>query len=224
MYLPSDAVPQERGARYLLTVRAAHHTLTGDHVFSHESALVLLGLPSLQPWPDAGASASASADQVAGRSSTSSATASGSSRCEPVLIDGMLVTSAGPDGVRHRPDPSVRGRGGRRGRGLPPVPGGPGRVRALVEAYGRRRGFQKAVAVLRFADERSGSVGESWSRVEMDRLGFVPPLLQFEVITDGLLGVGRLRLAGGARPRGVRRRGEVPGRAVPRAAARSWTW
>jgi hypothetical protein len=40
--------------------------------------------------------------------------------------------------------------------------------------------------VLLFADERSGSVGESWSRTEMQRLGFARPELQFVVTTDGL--------------------------------------
>src|SRR5206468_4986911 len=40
------------GARYRLRVLAAHRTLTGDHVFSHESAAVLLGLPALRGWPD----------------------------------------------------------------------------------------------------------------------------------------------------------------------------
>lgn len=185
VYLPSEAVPQEAGARYLLTVRAAHQTLTGDHVFSHESSLVVLSLPSLQPWPK-------EVHLICERRSGGRSQLDVVRHCvgledvQPVLVDGMLVTSAGRtafDIALSRPfaDAVVVADAA-----FKRYPGARAEFAALVEGYGRRRGFQKALAVLQFADERSGSVGESWSRVEIDRLGFVRPELQFEVITDGL--------------------------------------
>lgn len=185
VYLPSDAVPQEAGARYRLTVRAAHRTLTGDHVFSHESALVVLLLPSLRAWPK-------EVHLICERRSGGRSQLDVVRHCvgledvQPVLVDGMLVTSAGRtafDIALSRPfaDAVVVADAA-----FKLYPDARAEFAALVEGYGRRRGFHRAVAVLQFADERSGSVGESWSRVEIDRLGFVRPELQFEVITDGL--------------------------------------
>ena len=104
----------------------------------------------------------------------------------PVVVDGMLVTSPGRtafDIALSRPfvDAVVVADAAFRR-----YPGARSEFAALVDGYGRRRGFQKAVAVLAFADELSGSVLESWSRVEMDEAGFVKPQLQFVVTTDGV--------------------------------------
>jgi len=55
-----------------------------------------------------------------------------------------------------------------------------------LEACGRRRGLAKVAKVLAFADGRSGSPGESISRVRIDRAGFVRPELQVEIVVDGV--------------------------------------
>lgn len=185
VYLPTEAVPQEAGARYALLVRAAHRTLTGDHVFSHESALVLLGLPSLRPWPEV---VHLICERRSGGRSQLDVVRHcvGLEHVQPVVVDGMAVTSPGRtafDIALTRPfaDAVVVADAAFR-----LYPGARAEFAALVDAYGRRRGYQKALDVLLFADERSGSVGESLSRVEMYRLGFAKPELQVRIVTDGL--------------------------------------
>ncbi|GAA2751426.1 hypothetical protein [Amnibacterium kyonggiense] len=59
------------------------------------------------------------------------------------------------------------------------------RARAALDASGRRRGAARAGAVLDFADGRSGSPGESVSRVRIHRLGFARPELQVPIEVDG---------------------------------------
>ncbi len=185
VYLAGADVPAEASARYALLVRAAHRTLTADHVFSHESALVLLGLPSLRGWPKV-------VHLICERRSGGRSQLDVIRHCvglehvQPLLIDGMLTTSPGRTAfdialTRQFADAVVIADAAFRR-----YPGARAEFAGLVDAYGRRRGFQKAAAVLRFADQRSGSVGESWSRVEIDRLGFLAPDLQFRVVTDGL--------------------------------------
>jgi hypothetical protein len=185
VWLPREAVPEGTTSRYALRVRAAHLTLTGDHVFSHESALVLLALPSLRPWPT-------TVHLICERRSGGRSQLDVVRHCvgledvQPVVVDGMLVTSPGRTAfdialTRPFPDAVVVADAAFR-----LYPGARGEFAALVDSYGRRRGFQKAIDVLLFADERSGSVGESWSRVEMHRLGFAKPDLQV-VVTTGRL-------------------------------------
>ena len=53
------------------------------------------------------------------------------------------------------------------------------------------RGSRHAARVVRFADGRSESVGESRSRVVLNRLGLAPSALQFEIRTPSGLFVGR---------------------------------
>ena len=59
------------------------------------------------------------------------------------------------------------------------------RAGAALDASGRRRGLGKAASVLEFADARSGSPGESVSRVRIHRLGFIRPELQVVIAVDG---------------------------------------
>lgn len=54
-----------------------------------------------------------------------------------------------------------------------------------VDLSDRRRGAVRLQRVLGFADPRSGSPGESISRVRMHRLGFLKPELQVPIETDG---------------------------------------
>lgn len=185
VYLSSADAPEEAGDRYLLTVRAAHRTLTGEHLFSHESSLVALGLPSFRPWPS---KVHLLCERRSGGRSQLDVVRHclGLEDVASVMVDDMLVTSPGRtafDIALSRPfvdavvvaDATFRG-----------YPGAREEFAALVERYGRRRGYQKAIAVLAFADELSGSVLESWSRVEMDEAGFVKPQLQLVVTTDGV--------------------------------------
>lgn len=51
----------------------------------------------------------------------------------------------------------------------------------MADALGLRRGRARLERVLRFADGRSESPGESWSRVLIRQLGFADPELQVEV-------------------------------------------
>ncbi|MEQ1735576.1 MAG: type IV toxin-antitoxin system AbiEi family antitoxin domain-containing protein [Rhodoglobus sp.] len=63
-------------------------------------------------------------------------------------------------------------------------------LRSTLHELGIRRGRSRALRVFEFADERSGSPGESLSRVRIHEAGFPPPVLQqrFED-TDGLAGI-----------------------------------
>jgi hypothetical protein len=62
-------------------------------------------------------------------------------------------------------------------------------LRAALDELAPKRGRARVEAVIAFADSRSGSVGESWSRVQIERSGFPPPLLQAKFVdSDGLIG------------------------------------
>ncbi|RIX30328.1 hypothetical protein [Amnibacterium setariae] len=182
VYLPADSVPVDAVDRYLLRVRAAHRTLTGEHVFSHESALALLGLPSLHRWPEV-------VHLVCERRSGGRSQLDVVRHCiglehvTPVTVEGMLVTSPGRTAFDIALSRSFAEAVVVADAAFRLYPESRAEFGTLVDAYGRRRGFQRAQAVLRFADPRSGSAGESLSRVEMDRLGFVAPDLQVRVVT-----------------------------------------
>lgn len=168
---------------YWLAVMSAHRTLTGEHVFSHESAAVLLGLPVLHGWPDR-------VHLICERRSGGRSQLDVVRHClgleavQPVQIEGALVTSPARtafDIALTRPfaeavvvaDQAMRRDGAAEEFG------------ALVEWFGRGRGYARLARVAAFVDPRSESPGESWSRVLMHELGFARPGLQFEVITDG---------------------------------------
>lgn len=184
VYVEASQVPEDGAGRYLLTVRSAHRTLTGDHVFSHESAAALHGLPWLRRWPD---EVHLICERRTGGRTQRDVVRHcvGLEHVDPVVVDGMLVTSPARtafDIALTRPfdqavvvaDAAFRLH-----------PGAREEFAELLATYGRRRGFQRAAEVLRFADERSGSAGESFSRTEMYRLGFVIPELQVRIVTDG---------------------------------------
>lgn len=66
-------------------------------------------------------------------------------------------------------------------------PDGRTRIGDAADRSDRRRGAVRLQRVLAFADPRSGSPGESISRVRMDRLGFIRPDLQVPIETDGVV-------------------------------------
>ena len=184
VYGSGDLHPGGTTEAFLTLIHAADRTLTGTRIYSHESAAALLGLPIWGWWPK-------QIDLICERSSGGRTQRDVVRHCVglehvvPEVVDGMLVTSPGRtafDIALSRPfeyavilaDAAFRDH-----------PGARAEFAALLKAYGRRRGFRKAERVLGFADERSGSPGESKSRVEIDRLGFERPDLQVVVTTDG---------------------------------------
>ena len=176
--------PVDGDDRYRRLVRASSLTLTGQAVFSHESAAVLLGIPVLGRWPE-------QIHLIAERRSGGRSQRDVVRHClglddvRVVLVDGLAVTSPARTAFdialsRSFTDAVVVGDAV-----LRLHPGAREELAALVAAYGTRRGHRRVRQVLAFADGRSGSVGESVSRAEMDRLGFETPDLQVEVVTDG---------------------------------------
>ncbi|MFD1721158.1 hypothetical protein [Amnibacterium endophyticum] len=184
VYASSADLEEGATARYLRKVRASHLTLTGAHVCSHESAAALLGLPMLGAWPDR--VHLIDERRTGGRSQLDVVRhCVGLEHVDPVVVDGMLVTSPARtafDLALSRPfelgvvvaDAVIRD-----------WPGAAEELRALADAYGRRRGWQRLGRVLAFMDARSGSAGESLSRCRIDALGFIRPELQVPITTDG---------------------------------------
>jgi hypothetical protein len=79
-------------------------------------------------------------------------------------------------------------------RNLPPL-ATPAELASLLERGRRRPGTAAARRVVAFADGRSGSVGESRSRVAIDAAGLPPPVLQWEVYSASGMFIGRVDFA-----------------------------
>lgn len=153
-------------------------------VFSHWSAAVLLGLPVARRAAervDVIVDGSRNRSTVGVRSHLHDLDAS-----EVIEIEGMLCTSllrtivdvaadAGFEEAVVLTDAAFT----RAGDDARPA------AEEALEVSGRRRGLAKAANVLAFADGRSGSPGESISRVRIDRLGFIRPELQVPIEVDG---------------------------------------
>lgn len=170
--------------RYLRLVRASSLTLTGQAVFSHESAAVLLGIPILGRWPE---HIHLIAERRTGGRSQRDVVRHclGLADVPVVVVDGLAVTSPARTAFDIALTRSFAEAVVVTDAVLRLHQEAPEELTALVAAYGTRRGYQRARRVLAFADGRSGSVGESVSRTELDRLGFAAPDLQVEVVTDG---------------------------------------
>lgn len=183
--LPTNAV-----ARHSLLVAATLGTLRRPAVVSHQSAAVLLGLPL---W-------GAPLDRVhITRSPPASSQVTGPLRCHVARLRDDEITSVGgllvTDVARTVLDLA---------RSLPFEPGVVTLDAALHEGLLTRenlerrlfdiagtRGSRYAARVVRFADGRSGSVGESRSRVALHELGRPPSGLQFEIRTTAGVFVAR---------------------------------
>lgn len=102
---------------------------------------------------------------------------------------------------------------------------------AASGSLGRAHGIAKAQRAIRFGAAASGSVGESLSRVFLERAGFPSPILQYEVVNqhgevvavcdfaweaEGVIG----EFDGAIKYKGVLRPGEPPERALLREKAR----
>ena len=182
VYAPAG--PADGTERYLRLVRASSLTLTGQAVFSHESAAVLLGIPILGRWPE---QIHLIAERRSGGRSQRDVVRHclGLADVPVVVVDGLAVTGPARTAFDIALTRSFVEAVVVADAVLRLHPQAREELTALVAAYGTRRGHQRVRRVLAFADGRSDSVGESVSRTEMDRLGFAAPALQVEVVTDG---------------------------------------
>ncbi|MEO7720485.1 MAG: hypothetical protein ABIS08_01060 [Pseudolysinimonas sp.] len=177
-----DAGPDER---FRMRVKAVAALASEDLVLSHASAAALWGLPWVGPWPDR---IDALASRAYGGHSTRTVCRHlPTTDSEPVMIDGLLVTGLActvVDLARSRGftravvvgDASLNGAT----RAELAAPAALDADRLLEELERSRTGYASSRArdVLEFLDARSGSPGESVSRVSMWRAGLPAPVLQ----------------------------------------------
>jgi hypothetical protein len=171
--------------RFRMRVKAIAALSSEDLVLSHASAAALWGLPWLGPWPER-------IDALASRSYGGHSTRTvcrhvATTDADPVVIDGLLVT----DLARTVVD-LARSRGftravvvgdaalnlKRRDELALPVALAADGLREEFERSRTGYASSRALDVLGFLDEGSGSPGESVSRVSMWRAGLPTPVLQ----------------------------------------------
>jgi hypothetical protein len=178
----------EAVAAHRLRVEAAVRQLGPGAVVSHASAAVLVGLPV---WGLALDRVDVTRDRRSGARRTHDlhVHAAALDPAEITAIDGLLCTTRDRivvDIARSAPfevavavaDAALR----------PPRPGAPPlttlqQLAVALDRGAHRPGIGAARRVVAFADGRSGSVGESRSRVAIARAGLPPPVLQWEVLT-----------------------------------------
>lgn len=175
------ALPGDHGERHLTAVRAASEQLCADAVFSHASAALLHGWPV---WGlPLGAVHATRSRRTGGRVDAAVHVHAARLRDDEVaLLDGVLVTDAPrtvADIARTAPvtqavvvaDAALAS--------------GDVDAESLARAIARQKGWPgapRARRVLAFADGRSGSVGESRSRVAIAMAGLPAPELQHEFV------------------------------------------
>lgn len=167
--------PAERRLRFLEKMTAVALTRKTPVVFSHRSALAILGLPLLGPWPE----------QVEILEPPDSSRRSGNGvHVHRLPFDAADVIAWGEFFVTG-PERTLADIA----RDLPMILSVPALdaglielsrdgIRALLDRDGGLRGTARAIQAVEFADPRSGSPGESGSRVIMAMLGTPRPELQ----------------------------------------------
>jgi hypothetical protein len=173
--LPWEERPAELRRRYLEKAAAVALTRRSTVVFSHRTALAILGLPFLPPWPD-------EVDILEARDSPRR-----SKRGIRVHFGDLDADDLMPWGEFWvtRPERTLADIA----RSLMPVFAVPALdaglvelsrdgIRAILEREPNVKNTQRALAALDFADPRSESPGESGSRVLMHLFGAPPPELQ----------------------------------------------
>jgi len=168
--------------RYVTKLRATQATRDETLVFSHQSAVALWGLPTIGRPP---VSAHVVAERSSGRGSTSSIRRHFESAGNPVEIDGLLVTSLARTVVDIAREADLARavvvadaalnaeiRETLRHREAEPD------LQTELLRIPVRHGSARARHVIDFADGRSGSPGESLSRLTIDVLGLPSPVLQ----------------------------------------------
>lgn len=179
--LPWELRPEEARQRYLDRVRAVGETRRRDVVFSHVTALAFLGLPHLGLWPTSVDILEPTASQR--RSKHGVIVHRGSLQAEDILEwEGYYVTNP----VRTIADLARSGDfmsavvaldHALGPRALPEHAVSKDEVRARVDVLGAW-GHTRAFELIDFADARSGSPGESGSRVRFAEYGYEIPELQ----------------------------------------------
>jgi len=192
-YVPTDKWrTASRDLRYRLRVEAAHLTRRSPAVLSHWSAAAIWGLPLVGRWPT---KVHVLVDTASGgRSNHSIVRHPGRERAAIVMRDGKWVTRAADTVVAMAqvlPFPSAVAMADmaihapRRGR---PLCTRAQLLEALAAASGHH-GYAAAARVVAFANELADSPGESVSRANMHRCGFMLPDLQVMFRdADGLIG------------------------------------
>ena len=185
IYTPEQAWAEASAEQqYRTKVLAASRTIAPGAIFSNESAANLLGLPVLGEWPP-------DVHIVTERRSGGRSQLDIVRHCvglegvEPWTIDDVLVTSPARTAFDIALTRSFRAAVVTMDAALRLYPDSAAELSGLVSWYGRRRGYQRLDRAHSFASGLSGSPGESLSRIEIDELGFIRPVLQFEVVTDG---------------------------------------
>ena len=183
-YLPAPGTPPRHEVRHALLAAVRDEREAGDGVLSHVSAAVLLGLST---WGLPLDRIHRTRDRrTGGRVGTGVHVHAAPLASEEVVeVDGLFVTSpartvidiartGGLDAAvavadsalhKHLTDPGELARAARRCTGWPGAP--------------------KARRVVALADGDSDSVGESRSRLEIQRAGLPAPILQWKVEADG---------------------------------------
>ena len=176
----ADERLRRREARHALAAHAAALQLPPGAVLSHVSAAVLHGLPA---WGVPLDRVHVTRDGTSGghRRPTLHVHVTPLHPDEITTVDGLAVTTAArtlADLAREEPfAPAVAAVDAALHRGAVTRA-------ALDDALGRaprRRGIRAARQAVAFADGRAGRVGESRSRVLLDRARLPPPVLQWEV-------------------------------------------
>lgn len=172
-----DHEAADRRARYLTAIAAVAAARPGA-IFARESALALAGLPFGAPVDVF----------TVGDPSTSGRKAGVRNSHVPLEADQVIVDA----GIARCSTAFALADLARRGRQVDGVAAldaalarGDVSVDEVAAALDRQgpRGRRRAEWVLEFADARSESVGESWSRVVLHRLGAPPPELQVRIPT-----------------------------------------
>ncbi|GGG19468.1 hypothetical protein GCM10007304_36740 [Rhodococcoides trifolii] len=167
--------------RYLCTVRATSLASTSGLVISHRSAAAIHGFAV---WPDLDRRVHLTANRTTG-GRTKKHRVVHASALDPddvVEVDGLLVTSPARTAVDLACAWSFESAvctGDSALRAMPHLDLG----NALERGYGRR-GIAKARRAVAFMDGRSETVGESRSRVRLQRWGFSAPRLQSALFDD----------------------------------------
>ena len=184
-----------RDEQYRTRVRAAALTSRTGAQFSHESAAAMWRLPSIGPWPEI---VHELTDVRAGGTSRVRIRRHGLGLdARATIVDDVVVTSlartvvdmacttsfiravAMADAALRKPDRTEWRRDATTALDLT----------TTLESLRPYRGLTKAQRVLDFADGRSESAGESFSRVQFLALGYPPPRLQVNFSDDdGFIG------------------------------------
>lgn len=197
---PFDQRLAEAATRHRLAVEAAVRQLGPGAVVSHVSAAVLLGLPVWGlPLERVHVTRDRTSGARVGRDVHLHAAALDPD--EITMVDGIVVTTparAVLDVARSAAfEPAVVVADAALAtsrRDLPPL-ATPADLARSLERSTRRPGAAAARRVVAFADGRSGSVGESRSRIAIDSAGLPPPVLQWEVFAASGVFIGRVDFA-----------------------------